>query len=146
MTTISLLNHLRRPGVIDMSAVTDSTLVTDPAKESLNKRQLADYRSHRRECLRWLLNLGKDPYHADGQAFEMMRARTSRGHLLSLGMGLCRLLRSCYGSGARYRLDEPSRVSRHEKRRYGDSGGYSVTVFKLFWVVAQSKVWDPATN
>jgi hypothetical protein len=38
------------------------TLVTEPAAAYLNERQLVDYRAQRRDCIEWLLALGKPPY------------------------------------------------------------------------------------
>lgn len=35
------------------------TVVTESSEESLNVRQLSDYRSQRADCLRWLLTFGR---------------------------------------------------------------------------------------
>ncbi|MDS0474687.1 hypothetical protein NDO75_06790 [Natrinema sp. 1APR25-10V2] len=61
-----------------MSDLDGITLVTGPAEEYLNERQLTDYRTQRANCLRWLLHFGKDPEHVEGYAFETVRARSSR--------------------------------------------------------------------
>ena len=61
-----------------MSSIEDITLVTQKSKDVLNERQLEDYRSHRRDCLRWLLQFGKDPQYVEGYAFETVRARSNR--------------------------------------------------------------------
>ncbi|WP_117363674.1 tyrosine-type recombinase/integrase [Natrarchaeobaculum sulfurireducens] len=61
-----------------MTDLDEITLVTGPSEATLNERQLVDYRSQRRDCLRWLLHFGKDPDHAEGYAFETVRARASR--------------------------------------------------------------------
>lgn len=61
-----------------MSDLEDLTLVTEPTEEQLNKRQRIDYESQRSDCLRWLLHFGKNPEHADGYAYETVRARASR--------------------------------------------------------------------
>lgn len=61
-----------------MSSVEDLTLVTEPAAEQLNNRQLLDYRSHREACLEWLLSVGKRPAKADGYAFQTVANRAYR--------------------------------------------------------------------
>ncbi|WP_251328495.1 hypothetical protein [Haloplanus pelagicus] len=49
------------------------TVVTEPSEESLNERQLSDYRSQREDCLKWLLTFGKNPDKVEGYAFETVR-------------------------------------------------------------------------
>ena len=61
-----------------MSELDELTLVTEPAKQQLNQRQLVDYRSQRTDCLQWLLHFGKNPDKVEGYAFETVRARASR--------------------------------------------------------------------
>jgi len=61
-----------------MCDIEDLTLVTEPTTKVLNERQLVDYRSHRKDCLSWLLQFGKDPEYVEGYAFETVRARASR--------------------------------------------------------------------
>lgn len=61
-----------------MSELDEITLVTAPAIDLLNERQLTDYRGQRADCLRWLLHFGKDPDHVEGYAFETVRARANR--------------------------------------------------------------------
>lgn len=54
------------------------TLITEPAAAQLNERQQLDYELERENCLSWLLTFGKQPAHADGYAFETVRARAYR--------------------------------------------------------------------
>jgi hypothetical protein len=54
------------------------TVVTEPSEESLNERQLSDYRSQREDCLKWLLTFGKNPDMVEGYAFETVHARAYR--------------------------------------------------------------------
>lgn len=61
-----------------MSQINDITLVTQPSEQMLNKRQLLDYRSHRKNCLEWLLAVGKNPDTADGYAFQTVSNRAYR--------------------------------------------------------------------
>ena len=61
-----------------MSRLDELTLVPQPTKEELNKRQLLDYRSQREDCLEWLLALGKDPEKANGYAFQTVSNRAYR--------------------------------------------------------------------
>lgn len=54
------------------------TLVTEPAAASLNERQLVDYRAQRRDCLEWLLALGKAPEKGKGYARGTVKPRSHR--------------------------------------------------------------------
>jgi len=53
-------------------------LVPEPTKPYLNKRQLVDYRDHRKKLIKWCLNLGKDPEMAEGYAQTTIRQRSYR--------------------------------------------------------------------
>jgi len=54
------------------------TVVTEPAEEFLNHKQLVDYRTEREECLSWLLAFGKEPSKADGYALGTVKPRAYR--------------------------------------------------------------------
>lgn len=54
------------------------TVVTEPATEYLNHKQLVDYRSEREECLSWLLTFGKAPKKAEGYAVGTVKPRAAR--------------------------------------------------------------------
>jgi hypothetical protein len=53
-------------------------LMPEPSRESLNDHQLVDYRDHRQKFVKWALNMGKDPKHADGYAHSTVRQRAYR--------------------------------------------------------------------
>jgi site-specific recombinase XerD len=53
-------------------------VVTQPATEFLNQRQLVDYRAEREDCLSWLLALGKNPDKAVGYALGTVKPRAYR--------------------------------------------------------------------
>lgn len=55
------------------------TLVPEPSKPYLNEKQELDYRSHRRDLLRWCLTQGKKPAKAEGYSEETIRVRA--GHI-----------------------------------------------------------------
>jgi site-specific recombinase XerD len=61
-----------------MSLPDKVTVVTEPATEYLNQKQLIDYRSEREECLSWLLAFGKNPKKADGYALGTVEPRSYR--------------------------------------------------------------------
>lgn len=61
-----------------MSDLEDISIVTEPSKEHLNKRQKVDYRNQRENCLEWLLHFGKNPDKADGYAFTTVKCRSNR--------------------------------------------------------------------
>ncbi len=61
-----------------MTRVDELSIVPAPSKEYLNKRQLLDYESVRRDCLDWLLAIGKNPSQADGYAFQTVKNRAYR--------------------------------------------------------------------
>lgn len=51
-------------------------VVPQSSEKLLNQRQLEDYRNHRRDLIRWMLNLGKEPETAEGYAFDTARQRS----------------------------------------------------------------------
>ncbi|MCL9816175.1 tyrosine-type recombinase/integrase [Natronocalculus amylovorans] len=53
-------------------------VVTKPAENALNKRQLIDYRTEREQCLEWLLTFGKNPDRAEGYARTTVSTRAYR--------------------------------------------------------------------
>lgn len=53
-------------------------LMPEPSRESLDEHQLVDYRDHRQKFVKWALNVGKDPKHADGYAHLTVRQRAYR--------------------------------------------------------------------
>jgi integrase len=53
-------------------------VVTEPAEEYLNPRQLLDYRNERERCLTWLLSLGKNPEAGEGYAVGTVKPRSYR--------------------------------------------------------------------
>jgi integrase len=55
------------------------TILSDPAKDALNRKQQLDYREHRRKLVRWCRNIGKDPEKAKGYADDTVRVRV--GHI-----------------------------------------------------------------
>jgi integrase len=58
--------------------VEDIVVVPEKSRNYLNQRQLVDYRSHRKQLLKWVLNLGKDPEKAEGYAHATARTRSYR--------------------------------------------------------------------
>lgn len=50
-------------------------LLPEPTREMLNDRQRVDYRNHRRQWVKWLCNLGKNPDKAEGYAFQVAKRR-----------------------------------------------------------------------
>jgi hypothetical protein len=61
-----------------MTDLDDISVVSGPAEEMLNARQLADYRDQREACLTWLLERGKDPETYDGYAEATVECRGNR--------------------------------------------------------------------
>jgi len=61
-----------------MSLPESITVVTEPAAEYLNQKQLLDYRSEREDCLSWLLTFGKEPKKANGYALGTVKPRAYR--------------------------------------------------------------------
>ncbi|MFC6873637.1 tyrosine-type recombinase/integrase [Halobellus marinus] len=53
-------------------------LVTKPAEDYLSERQLTDYREHRERLIDWMVNIGKDPEHGDGYAYDTANGRAYR--------------------------------------------------------------------
>lgn len=51
---------------------------TETTVNQLDKRQLLDYRQHRAQYIKWLLNLGKDPQHFQGYAKSSARSRADK--------------------------------------------------------------------
>jgi len=63
----------------DKNTVRGITLVPAPAADELNEKQALDYRSHRRDLLRWCLTKGKNP--SKGKAFSEATIRVRAGHI-----------------------------------------------------------------
>lgn len=61
-----------------MSLPGSVTVVTEPAAEYLNPKQLVDYRSEREDCLSWLLAFGKNPEKGQGYALGTVKPRAYR--------------------------------------------------------------------
>ncbi|GAB3680496.1 hypothetical protein GCM10028857_03290 [Salinarchaeum chitinilyticum] len=61
-----------------MTLPDDVTVVSEPAEEFLNQKQLLDYRSEREDCLSWLLAFGKAPEKGEGYAVGTVNPRASR--------------------------------------------------------------------
>lgn len=61
-----------------MNIPDEITVVTEPAEEYLNHKQLVDYRSERENCISWLLTFGKDPSKANGYALGTVKPRSYR--------------------------------------------------------------------
>ena len=53
-------------------------LVTKPAENYLSERQLIDYREHRERLIGWMVNIGKDPDHGEGYAYDTANGRAYR--------------------------------------------------------------------
>ena len=51
-------------------------VVPENSEKVLNQRQLTDYREHREQLIKWILNLGKDPEKAEGYAWDTARQRS----------------------------------------------------------------------
>jgi site-specific recombinase XerD len=56
-----------------MSLPDDVPLVIDPAMDYLNRRQLEDYKQHRKEVLGWLWEVGKNPEREEGYSKSVTR-------------------------------------------------------------------------
>lgn len=56
----------------------DIKLVSEPSASRLNQRQIVDYRAERRDCIKWLLALGKTPDEAEGYARGTVEPRSHR--------------------------------------------------------------------
>ena len=54
------------------------SLVPEPSRQRLNDRQIVDYRGERRDCLEWLLALGKTPKKGEGYAHGTVKSRSHR--------------------------------------------------------------------
>ncbi len=52
--------------------------VSKHAQKQLNLRQVEDYRSHRKQLIQWMAQLGKDPEKAEGYASETVKQRAYR--------------------------------------------------------------------
>ena len=61
--------------MVDLS---DFPLVTGTSESYLAKRQVIDYESERRECLEWLLRVGKNPRQREGYAEGTVKPRSYR--------------------------------------------------------------------
>lgn len=53
-------------------------VVPEASEQQLNQRQLEDYRAHRRNLIRRMRTLGKDPETAEGYAHDTTRQRSYR--------------------------------------------------------------------
>jgi integrase len=56
----------------------DLPFITERSEAFLNQRQIEDYKSERRDCLEWLLSLGKNPARGEGYAFGTVKPRSYR--------------------------------------------------------------------
>ncbi len=61
-----------------MDEISELPVVTEVAEEYLNPRQLLDYEDERKDCLRWLLSIGKRPEKGEGYAFGTVKPRSYR--------------------------------------------------------------------
>lgn len=61
-----------------MTNLNEVTIVPEPSENYLNQRQELDYRSHRKQCLEWLLAIGKEPEKAQGYALATVKGRAYR--------------------------------------------------------------------
>lgn len=61
-----------------MSTLEGIRVVSGPTRETLNQRQLADYRTQREACLKWLLQVGLDPDTREGYAHGTVKPRAAR--------------------------------------------------------------------
>ena len=55
--------------------IEDIILVPAPTRELLNERQHIDYRQHREQLTRWMLNIGESPETAEGYARDVVKRR-----------------------------------------------------------------------
>ncbi len=53
-------------------------VVTKPAEKHPSERQLTDYREHRERFIDWMMNIGKDPDHGEGYAYDTANSRAYR--------------------------------------------------------------------
>ena len=51
---------------------------TQKTEKLLDDKQLLDYRQHRKQFIKWLLNFGKDPQHFEGYAQSSARTRADK--------------------------------------------------------------------
>jgi len=58
--------------------IDDIVVVPEKTREYLNQRQIVDYRDHREQLIKWILNIGKDPEKAEGYAHVTARQRAYR--------------------------------------------------------------------
>lgn len=63
----------------DQNTIRGITLVPNPSRQYLNEKQELDYRSHRRDLIRWCLSKGKAPAKARGYSEDTIRVRA--GHI-----------------------------------------------------------------
>jgi hypothetical protein len=61
-----------------MTDLDDIRIVPGPTAERLNPRQQEDYRSGRKDCLTWLLSVGKTPKKGVGYAKGTIKPRSNR--------------------------------------------------------------------
>lgn len=55
-----------------------ATIVSEQNEQALNERQLADYRTYKRDLLDWMYHIGKNPDHAEGYAKSTVSQITYR--------------------------------------------------------------------
>jgi site-specific recombinase XerD len=53
-------------------------IVPEPTEKQLTEKQLVDYRSHRKQLLKWLLHFGKEPDQAEGYSEHTIRIASYR--------------------------------------------------------------------
>ncbi|MFC5278888.1 tyrosine-type recombinase/integrase [Halorubrum rubrum] len=58
--------------------VENIVVIPEKSRNYLNNRQSLDYRSHRKQLIKWAITLGKDTEKAEGYAHETVRARSYR--------------------------------------------------------------------
>lgn len=59
----------------DADKVEDIVVVPVPSRETLNQRQLVDYRHHRTDLIRWIVHLGKNLEKGEGYAYDVAKRR-----------------------------------------------------------------------
>lgn len=57
----------------DPEKVEGIVLIPGPTREYLNERQLIAYKNHRKEYIKWLTRMGKDPDKIEGYAYDTAR-------------------------------------------------------------------------
>jgi len=62
----------------DENKVDDIPVVPEPSRQALNSKQIEDYRIHRKQFIKWLKNIGKDPSHGEGYSDDTTRRTAYR--------------------------------------------------------------------